>query len=288
MQGESTSCSDNADDYCIERKGNDTTRTAQVPAADAMLASPGKARLPPGGPADLTSMETDMPTNCRNIFVQHCNGTTSGAAESKPPANCPATAPGVAPAGLAETSPAKPSPAANVPAGRVCANAASRGTNGATAAGSRSMRRPPIGGPKPSTSSAPPRPADTSKSATSPAARLPQNGATAKRATGRRPSDGSTVAAGSPNEAPDESSEKERPQDTSELVKVVTGRADAAAVPEDDVQRQLRKVLHAADELTPVAIHGEIGRGAFGVVYKGVQCSYRVPHQVDVQGEVAG
>jgi hypothetical protein len=66
------------------------------------------------------------------------------------------------------------------------------------------------------------------------------------------------------------SHEEKRRQDTGELVAVVTGRADAAAVPEDDVQRQLRKVLHAADELTPVVIHGEIGRGAFGVVYKGV------------------
>jgi hypothetical protein len=38
---------------------------------------------------------------------------------------------------------------------------------------------------------------------------------------------------------------------------------------DDDLQQQLRKVLHAADELTPVVIEGEIGRGAFGIVYRG-------------------
>jgi serine/threonine protein kinase len=32
----------------------------------------------------------------------------------------------------------------------------------------------------------------------------------------------------------------------------------------------LRSVLHAADERTPVSVQAEIGRGAFGVVYRGV------------------
>eukprot|EP00892_Ulva_mutabilis_P008873 jgi/Ulvmu1/6358/UM029_0066.1 len=36
------------------------------------------------------------------------------------------------------------------------------------------------------------------------------------------------------------------------------------------IQRQLRSVLHAADERTPVSVQAEIGRGAFGVVYRGV------------------
>ena len=45
--------------------------------------------------------------------------------------------------------------------------------------------------------------------------------------------------------------------------------------PEDEqdakqIQRQLRSVLHAADERTPVSVQAEIGRGAFGVVYRGV------------------
>jgi hypothetical protein len=36
------------------------------------------------------------------------------------------------------------------------------------------------------------------------------------------------------------------------------------------VQKQLRAVLNAADERTPVSVQAEIGRGAFGVVYRGV------------------
>ena len=36
------------------------------------------------------------------------------------------------------------------------------------------------------------------------------------------------------------------------------------------IQKQLRSVLHAADERTPVSVQAEIGRGAFGVVYRGV------------------
>ena len=47
------------------------------------------------------------------------------------------------------------------------------------------------------------------------------------------------------------------------------GEKEDAAAPSGDVQRQLRKVLNAADELTPVALQNEIGRGAFGVVYRG-------------------
>ena len=36
------------------------------------------------------------------------------------------------------------------------------------------------------------------------------------------------------------------------------------------IQKQLRSVLHAADERTPVSVQAEIGRGAFGVVYRGI------------------
>jgi predicted Ser/Thr protein kinase len=45
---------------------------------------------------------------------------------------------------------------------------------------------------------------------------------------------------------------------------------DAKVQSAKSIQKQLRSVLHAADERTPVSVHAEIGRGAFGVVYRGV------------------
>jgi hypothetical protein len=64
------------------------------------------------------------------------------------------------------------------------------------------------------------------------------------------------------------------------------------------IQKQLRSVLHAADERTPVSVQAEIGRGAFGVVYRGIwkniqvrltlSWGYVVRGMIDCQGSFRG